>query len=247
MSKWITTAGWLLVALAGLLLGSNIARAQSANQVALVVQHADGTTYTQCIAFEEREISGFEVLLRADLELIYSGSGASSMVCKIGPDGCDSPGNCLCQCKGTDCKYWSYWHLVDGAWQYAQVGAGLYKVKHGTVEGWAWGIGTPSDAQPPPAISFEQVCAPPTPTPEPTPTAAATQTPTPTATAVTPAATPPPTAQPTATAAQTQTPAAPTPTPEPETAQGASWGSYAAFGGIVVVLVVVGIAVLSKK
>jgi hypothetical protein len=246
--RWIAAAGWLFAALAisstSPLLIDTIARAQAPNRVALVVQYGDGTVYTQCVEFAEDEITGLDVLLRADLGVVYSGGGASAQVCKIGPDGCDSPGNCFCQCSGTDCKYWSYWHLVDGAWQYSPVGGGLYKVRDGAVEGWTWGIGTPSDAPQPPRTAFEDVCAPPTATPPPT------DTPPPTATAT--ATEPPPaTALPTVTATQTVPPPTTTPipaaTPQPDAPQGAGWGNYAAFGGIVVVLVVVGVIVLRKR
>jgi hypothetical protein len=248
--RWIAAAGWLLAALACVLLAGGIARAQSTNQVALVVQYGDGTTYIQCVEFTEPQITGLDVLLRAQVELVYSGGGASALVCKIGPDGCDSPGNCLCQCTGADCEYWSYWHLVDGAWQYAQAGAGLYKVEHGAVEGWGWGIGTPSDAPQPPVVAFEEICVPPTATPLPTATAAPTATATRTTQAVTPpaataAATPAPTA--TRTPSPTATATTQAETAEPEASRGPAWGSYAAFGGIVVVLAVVGVVVLRKK
>jgi hypothetical protein len=246
--RWIAIVGWLFaslaVPLAGLLLATTVTRAQGPNRVALVVQYGDGTTDTRCVEFAEDELAGLEVLLRADLDVIYSGGGGSSQVCKIGPDGCDSPGNCFCQCSGTDCKYWSYWHLVDGAWQYSQVGGGLYKVGDGAVEGWTWGIGTPADAPQPPPTTFEEICVPPTATPLPTDTPAPTATATvtaPTQSAATPAATPTQTALP-----PTRAPV-PTATPEPEAAQGAGWGSYAAFGGIVVVLVVVAAVALRKR
>ena len=223
----------LLAALA-LVLGAP-ARAQGPNEVALVIQFADGTVATYCVAFEEPEIRGFDALERTGVALIYEGSSSTgARVCKVGPDGCNDPGTCFCQCTGAECLYWSYWHRVDGAWQYSIVGPSLHKAQPGSVEGWAWGIGTPNEAPEPPLISFEEVCRPATATPLPTgtplptetatPTPEPTQPPTPTATRppaeeATPAATEPveetaaPTEAAAATAASTATPVPPTATP----------------------------------
>ncbi|HET7090026.1 MAG TPA: hypothetical protein VFL17_15425, partial [Anaerolineae bacterium] len=51
--------------------------------------------------------------------------------------------------------YWSYWHLRDGSWAYASVGASSYTVHDGDVEGWSWGAG-----EPPALFTFDQICAP---------------------------------------------------------------------------------------
>jgi len=237
-----------ILVMASLLLIDGIAYAQPSNQVALVVQYGDGTLFTRCVDFSEGQITGLDVLQRAGLGLVYASGGGGAEVCKIGPDGCDDPGNCFCQCKGKDCQYWSYWHLVDGAWRYSPFGASLYKVEHGAVEGWVWGIGTPTDAPQPPAIAFEKVCVPPTPTPAPTVTPLPTASPTqpPKATSM-PTSTLSATATPTSLPPTTTPEPAPTDAPEPEPVLGMGWTSYLAFGGIVVVLVVVGVVLLRKR
>jgi hypothetical protein len=259
-----------LALLAALLLAGNAsAHAQAPNQVALVIQYGDGTVSTHCVAFDEPEIRGLDALLRAGLPVIYEGSGGmGARVCKIGPDGCDNPGTCFCQCKGTRCLYWSYWHLIDGAWQYSIIGASIYKAQPGTVEGWVWDIGTPQDAPQPPVVSFEEVCRAPTataaPTSTPVPVPTGTPTPVPTSTpASTVTATPrdrdTETPAPTATAEQTAPPTH-TSTPIPPTgtaaqvlpatatpAPGASGRGYVAFGGIVIVLGAIGIFVLRRR
>ena len=141
---WIPTVlAALVISVASLAISNGITYAQSLNQVALVVQHGDGTTFTQCVEFGEEQITGFDVLQRAGLDLVFASGGGGAEICKIGPDGCDNPGDCWCQCKGKDCLYWSYWHFLDGTWRYSPLGASLYKVGHGAVEGWVWGIGTP--------------------------------------------------------------------------------------------------------
>ncbi|MEH1015417.1 hypothetical protein V6U90_20170 [Micromonospora sp. CPCC 206060] len=40
--------------------------------------------------------------------------------------------------------YWSYWHApAGGAWSYSSASAGSYNPAPGTVEGWAFGAGSP--------------------------------------------------------------------------------------------------------
>jgi hypothetical protein len=251
-----------------LLLATVRASAQAPNQVALVIRYGDGTVWTKCVEFSEPQITGLDVLSRAGLPVVYSSSGGGALICKIGSQGCDNPGNCLCACRGAECIYWSYWHLINGSWQYANIGAVQYVVKPGTVEGWVWGEGSITKAPQPPATSFDEIChpalpaatavptaLPPTATPLATPTLSPTSTPVP---AHTPSLTPTPsagTSLPTATpalAAQRPTPAvtpsevAPTltavPSPSQDSASGsATTGNYILFGGIVIALAVIGL------
>ena len=153
------------------------ARAQGPNQAALVIRYGDGTIWTGCVTFAEAEITGLQLLQRAGLEVVYASSGTGDLLCKIGPEGCDNPNQCLCQCSGAECAYWSYWHLQDGQWQYSVVGASTYRVKPGTIDGWVWGVGTTADAPQPPVMRFEEICHLLTPTAIPT----LTYTPTPVA------------------------------------------------------------------
>jgi len=176
---------WTLLLAVALLAGAGArGSAQGPNQVALIVQYADGSISTHCVSFETAQITGLEALQQTGLDVVYEGGALGARVCKIGPVGCDLPGDCFCLCKGTECLYWSYWHLVEGTWQYAIVGAASYQVQPGGVEGWSWGIGTPNRAPQPPLISFEEVCptssaAAPTATPPPTETPTHTSTPRP--------------------------------------------------------------------
>lgn len=135
--------------------------AQTQRRAALVVQFGDGSYVTRCVSFSEESITGLELLLRSGLQVSLWGSA----VCRIEQEGCDYPGQpCFCQCKGSSCQYWSYWHWKDdaspsaghGGWTYAQIGAGDYYVQNGNMEAWLWG-----DAQTPPvAISFAGICPP---------------------------------------------------------------------------------------
>jgi len=151
--------------------------AQGPNEVGLVVHMGDGILITRCVEFGEAQISGYDVLVRSDLKVVASqASGTGIAICRIGDTGCQPP-NCFCKCSGSTCSYWSYWHLVDGQWSYSGVGSDAYRVRPGDVEGWSW-----SNGQPPPVISFEEVCVP-------APTAMSL----PTSTPVPPMATPQPT------------------------------------------------------
>lgn len=45
--------------------------------------------------------------------------------------------------------YWSYWHATPGGtWTYSTVGASSYNPAPGTVEGWAYGAGSPPSVSP---------------------------------------------------------------------------------------------------
>ncbi|MFX1354040.1 MAG: hypothetical protein ACFFGP_08785, partial [Promethearchaeota archaeon] len=211
--------------LAAAMLGLPRARAQGRNQVGLVIRFGDGSVITRCVAFDEGEISGYDVLTRSGLKVVIGqASGLGTSICQIEGQGCPAS-NCFCSCTGSSCAYWSYWHQVDGAWSYAPVGASSYKVRHGDVQAWSWGA-----EELPPAIPFEQVCAPtptattsspatPLPTdtltPSPTPTPSPTDTPTHLPTLTLPlvhTSTPAPTHMPTLPPTQTLTPS-PSPTP----------------------------------
>lgn len=138
---------------------SSLATAQEPNHAALVVALEGGLTVTRCVAFEEEQISGFELLNRSGLAVEAGTGGLGTAVCRIEETGCASA-NCFCQCKGGgDCRYWSYWHFVDQEWQYAQVGAGSYLVGDGAIEGWTWGPGSVDGAVEPPVVVFGEVCS----------------------------------------------------------------------------------------
>jgi hypothetical protein len=168
---WPTlVSGAILVAL----LSAAAIQADGPNQVGLIVVHRDGDVVTRCIEFDEDELSGYDVLDRSGLDLNIEPSGGMGVtVCRIDNEGCSFPQEpCFCQCLGggTDCIYWSYWQLRGSNWQYSGTGASSHSAGHGDVEGWVWGLGTASEAAPPPVIPFAEICALPTSTPVPTDT-----------------------------------------------------------------------------
>ena len=178
------------------------AKAQQPNRAALIVDFGDHHI-TRCVEFTESEITGYDVLRRAGLDLVVDASNPMGVImCDIeGTSGCPAS-NCFCKCPGSPCVYWSYHYLENGSWRYAQLGASARKVQNGDVEGWGWGEGKiNASGHEPPLIPFDQICAPP-----------ATSTPLPTDTPIPPTATPIP---PTDTPVSTET-ARPTTVPAPE-------------------------------
>ncbi|MFQ5398673.1 MAG: hypothetical protein ACE5E7_03650 [Anaerolineae bacterium] len=135
-----------------------LAQAPEPNRAALVVVFAEGDPVQRCVEFDEKQISGYELLSRSGLAVEADVGGIGAAVCRIDATGC--PGSdCFCSCKaGGPCEYWSYWHQVDGVWQYSQVGAHTYQIRDGQVEGWVWGPGAPNSAPSPPEVTFEEVC-----------------------------------------------------------------------------------------
>jgi len=58
-------------------------------------------------------------------------------------------------------RYWSYWKSVDSTWQFANEGAGTYRPKDGSVQGWRFAIseGANSSTRPPRSkATFERIC-----------------------------------------------------------------------------------------
>ncbi len=137
------------------------ARAQTgvANQAGLVIDDGTGEVATYCIPFDTPEISGLELLQRSGQPLTLQSGGVGVAVCRLDGVGCPEQ-DCFCACRGGgECIYWSYWHWQEGAWRYASAGAAQYRVRPGAVDGWRWGVGDVTAAVPPPAISFETICA----------------------------------------------------------------------------------------
>lgn len=134
-------------------------------RAALVVRYEDGGVQTRCVAFDEEEIGGDELLLLSGLDPVVDPQGA---VCAINGVGC-GPDDCFCECPFPDCKYWAYFHWENNDWSYSDLGPAYYVVKDGALEGWSWGQGDRTSGVPPPKISYEQICgannSPITPTP----------------------------------------------------------------------------------
>lgn len=160
------------VLLVAALAGRGSAAADSPGRAGLVVTFGDGTTVTRCVQFEGEEISGADLLEASGLSVVISRyGGLGGAVCRIEAEGCADPGDCFCQCKGGECRYWSYYHLgEEGAWEYSQVGPSSHGLRDGDVDGWAWGPGSISGGATPASYAFEEICPPPTAAPSPPPT-----------------------------------------------------------------------------
>jgi hypothetical protein len=142
-----------------LLLSAFPVAAQEENRAVLVIVHGDGSVVMQCVAFAEASISGAEMLVRSGLDLSVEASSMGATVCRIDGEGCTYPQqSCFCQCEGSPCVYWSYWQLTGGEWRYSNIGAGNATVRNGDVNGWRWGLGTVEKAEPPPDITFDEIC-----------------------------------------------------------------------------------------
>lgn len=205
------------------------------NRAGLVVRHGDGRVVTACVSFSEPAISGEELLYRAGLDVsVQSFGGLGNAVCAINGEGCQPPGEpcfCRCQTMGEACTYWVYAHLgEDGKWYTAGRGPSTTMLHNGDVDGWFWG----SEAALP-ALSFADICAAPA-TATVTPLAL-TSTPPP-ATVTATLLLPTPTRLPTTAMPPSLTPlvATTTPTPQAPGETTPSWGAYASFIALGVLL-----------
>jgi hypothetical protein len=160
----------LLLLLVGVLvpLGKEAPAAPSgAHRAGVVVRGGDSQAHTACVSFDEPSISGLTLLERAGLDVNIQVSSGGATVCSIAGEGCHFPNQaCFCQCQGGGaCRYWSYWHLSGGVWQYAATGAASYQVPPGGVDGWTWGGSSGGEDNRPPVISLDNICPLPNPTP----------------------------------------------------------------------------------
>ena len=156
-------SGMILGLLLGLLTvvafaGPGLISAQEGGRAAVVVRFDDERLESRCVAFEGSEISGYELLQRSELAIDVKSESQGGLVCAIEGTGCGVD-NCLCECKGDPCVYWSYWQWSDDGWSYSPIGATVRQLSNGDVDGWSWGPGSVTSAIEPPAMSFEDVCA----------------------------------------------------------------------------------------
>lgn len=144
----------LVLALVALIVGPALTAAQAGgtNRAGVVVRFDNGDIERRCVAFDEDEIDGDELLRQSGLQQQVEQSSLGTAVCKIGEDGCSSD-DCFCKFP----VFWGYWtrgpRQTD--WTFSDVGSSERKVRHGTVDGWSWG----KDGKPaPPKVSFDDVC-----------------------------------------------------------------------------------------
>jgi hypothetical protein len=231
------------------------AAADEANRAGLVILFGDGRVESRCVAFEQEEITGAELLAHSGLHMIIDASrGMGITVCSIEGVGCMYPTEaCFCQCMGGGaCAYWNYFYRDPGEteWIYSALGAVLRKVRPGAVEAWVWGDGQ----TPPPAdLDFEDVCIPPSPTPtQEAQREGGTGTPGrptsgPVAVAMSLTETQEPTRMPTSVATATVLLPSPTPTATPIVGTGQTLISYWPFALMILGLALVGVFVWFRR
>lgn len=139
------------------LLGCLPVSAQPLHHAALIVDFGDGRVVVRVVSFAEETISGVDLLQRSGLDVaIMSNLGGGAALCAVEGVGCPpTPQDCFCQCRGADCRYWSYFHLQGGAWVYAGMGAAGRFLGDGDVDGWVWGDGRSA----PPLLTWEEIWA----------------------------------------------------------------------------------------
>lgn len=162
MTAWRagSLAGMALAVLAALFAVSS---ARADGEAGLVVQHADGTVETTCVAFTGSGISGDALLRAAGVPFEQLGG----LVCAVGSNpaegchGATSLESCTCRCRpgSSDCVYWSYFTRRYGqGWVYSAIGFTGQVSRDGDLQAWRWGKGGPTSAPAPADVTFEQVC-----------------------------------------------------------------------------------------
>jgi hypothetical protein len=138
----------IVAAIVTIMLCAVPARAQGETRVALVIDPGDGTLVAQVVTLTKAHPTGYDVLQQSGVDLLVQSSAMGVAICSIGGTGCPVS-SCFCDAPDNN---WTYWHLEEGTWVFSAVGAGMYSVSDGAVEGWRWGSG-----EPPQVLSFDQV------------------------------------------------------------------------------------------
>jgi hypothetical protein len=261
----------LFLSLVFVLLCATHTLAQPPTQAGLVVSLGDGTVQTRCVDLREGKVTGYDLLVDSGLALEAEFTGGGVTICSIAGQGCPAEKCwCECQGgECTYWSYWHLTNgawvyspigaaaytvqpgSVEG-WSWGEAPPPVYTLAQICAPPTATAT---ASSTPEPTATATHTPVPPTETPvPPTPTAPATEatetksasstteTPTsvpPTGTPVPPTGTPEPTATippATATAVPTNTPS-----PTPDAPARPAGTNYWIFGGIVVVIVVVGV------
>lgn len=105
-----------------------------------------------CVRFPESELSGIELLRRAGVDPEFAEYSIGTAVCSLCGVGCPSS-NCFCESERTG-RYWNYSRSTDAGWERSMLGASETTVRHGDVEGWAWG----TEGATPPWSEWSTIC-----------------------------------------------------------------------------------------
>lgn len=175
----------ILGALASLAPGAPVVpgcAAAGSHHAALVVEHADGSVTTRCVAFDEDQITGAQLLNSSGIA--WSGQtfgGFGDAVCAL-----DGEPVSYADCLGKD-RYWAVFVArTEGPWQLAIVGISTMTLHDGDAEGFRY---VPTSGVPDAPVSAAGVCAAAETTPTATPSTTPSRWPALTATAASASAT----------------------------------------------------------
>jgi hypothetical protein len=126
--------------------------AAGSHRAALVVEHADGSMVTRCVAFETDVISGEQLLALSGIGWSsQSFGGFGDAVCAL-----DGEPARYAECPGKD-RYWAVFVArAGGSWQLANVGISTLALHDGDAEGFRY---VPASAVPAAPVSAVGVCA----------------------------------------------------------------------------------------
>jgi hypothetical protein len=144
-----------LAALASLAPGTSATSpcaAAGSHRAAVVVEHADGSTVTRCVAFDTNAISGERLLTLSGIGWSsQSFGGFGDAVCAL-----DGEPARYAECPGKD-RYWAVFVArAGGSWQLANVGISTLVLHDGDAEGVRF---VPASGVPAAPVSASGVCA----------------------------------------------------------------------------------------
>lgn len=136
--------------------------AHDEGRAGLVIRREDGSAITQCISFDGKSSTGYDLLVASGLDLDVDLSSIGAVICSIDNEGCDFPqAQCFCQCTGED--PWNYWKRDGDGWVHSDLGAIASVVVDGDVDAWNWNTVSDTGEEPemqPHSHNFASICEP---------------------------------------------------------------------------------------
>ncbi|MEW6238453.1 MAG: hypothetical protein AB1656_23965 [Candidatus Omnitrophota bacterium] len=109
---------------------------ETVSKAALVIDHSDGERVIKIVEFPGETITGWQLLLKSGLQLVYAEYSFGAAVCTIDGEG-QSAGECFNDPFG---RYWDLNILDDDdVWSASFVGASDVIVRNHDVNGWLFG------------------------------------------------------------------------------------------------------------
>jgi hypothetical protein len=135
------------------------ANGKPAGRAAVVVQHGNLGTLTDCVPLTQKSVDGVKLLAKSHFDFRVAKYNDGTALCWLDGEGCKttSTKDCFCTPAKGVTGAWQYWvqDKGDSLWRFSSTYPSGRKVSDGSIDYWTFGpYGTPPDD----VGSFDDVC-----------------------------------------------------------------------------------------